>query len=83
MLVCGVILLAIQLVLFQNPYKLKITGRTKHFVNAFGEEVIMDNAQVALNHALEITGAQVREFTVAATFYPQDFTSEGAASMVV
>ncbi len=62
----------------KNPYKLKITGRTKHFVNAFGEEVIMDNAQVALNHACEITGAQVREFTVAATFYPQDFTSEGA-----
>ncbi|MCK9254168.1 MAG: GH3 auxin-responsive promoter family protein [Bacteroidales bacterium] len=62
----------------KNPYKIKITGRTKHFINAFGEEVIIDNAQVAIDYACKITNAQVREFTVATIFYPQNFSSEGA-----
>ena len=29
----------------KNPYKFVITGRTKHFINAFGEELIVDNAE--------------------------------------
>ncbi|HOZ29910.1 MAG TPA: GH3 auxin-responsive promoter family protein [Bacteroidales bacterium] len=53
----------------KNPYKIKITGRTKHYINAFGEEVIIDNVQNALLHVCELTGAQIREYTAAPVFY--------------
>lgn len=49
----------------KNPYKIKITGRTKHFINAFGEELIIDNAVNALKIACEKTGAQIADYTVA------------------
>ena len=45
------------------PFRIRITGRTKYFINAFGEEVIQDNAEKALAKACEKTGAQVREYT--------------------
>ncbi len=45
------------------PFRIRITGRTKYFINAFGEEVIQDNAEQALATACEKTGAQVREYT--------------------
>ena len=45
------------------PFRIRITGRTKYFINAFGEEVIQDNAERALAIACEKTGAQVREYT--------------------
>ena len=51
-----------------KPYKFKITGRTKLFINAFGEEVIIDNATEALNFACCETGADVYEFTAAPIF---------------
>jgi hypothetical protein len=47
------------------PHKIKITGRTKHFMNAFGEEVIIDNAEKALRIACEKTDAQILDFTAA------------------
>jgi hypothetical protein len=47
------------------PHKIKITGRTKHFINAFGEEVIIDNAEQALKIACEKTGASIRDYTAA------------------
>ncbi|HOY38407.1 MAG: GH3 auxin-responsive promoter family protein [Bacteroidales bacterium] len=56
----------------KNPYKIKITGRTKHFINAFGEELIVDNAQKALAVACMRTGAQVREFTAAPVYMGQN-----------
>ena len=40
-----------------NPYKLKIVGRTKHFINAFGEELVIENAEIALEKAAQATGA--------------------------
>lgn len=49
----------------KNPYKFVITGRTKHFINAFGEELIIDNAEKGLAYACTKTGAQVREYTAA------------------
>ncbi|SHF09394.1 GH3 auxin-responsive promoter [Mariniphaga anaerophila] len=52
----------------KNPYRLKITGRTKHFINAFGEEVIVDNAENALKTACEKTGAIVSEYTAGPIF---------------
>lgn len=45
------------------PFKLIISGRTKHFINAFGEEVIIDNASRALEVACSATGAVITEFT--------------------
>jgi hypothetical protein len=53
------------------PYKFKITGRTKHFINAFGEELIIENAQKALEKACSKTGAQIREYTAAPIFMDQ------------
>ena len=51
-----------------NPYKFVITGRTKYFINAFGEELIMDNAEKGLAYACEQTGAEILEYTVAPVF---------------
>ena len=51
-----------------NPYKFIITGRTKHFINAFGEELIVDNAEQGLAFACQKTGAQVSEYTAAPVF---------------
>ena len=50
------------------PFKFKITGRTKHFINAFGEEVIIDNAEKAIHTACEHTGAIVNEYTAGPVF---------------
>ena len=52
----------------KNPYKFIITGRTKSFINAFGEELIVDNAEKGLAKACAETGAQVQEYTAAPIF---------------
>lgn len=52
----------------RDPYKFIITGRTKYFINAFGEELIMDNAEKGLAYACEQTGAVVSEYTAAPVF---------------
>jgi hypothetical protein len=51
-----------------RPYKFIITGRTKHFINAFGEELMVDNAERGLAEACRQTGAQVAEYTAAPVF---------------
>jgi hypothetical protein len=48
-----------------NPFRIKVSGRTKHFINAFGEELIVENAEKAISLACEKTGALVKEFTAA------------------
>ena len=60
----------------RNPYKIRITGRTKHFINAFGEEVIIDNAEKALDYACNNTKANIREYTAAPIFLKEG--SQGA-----
>lgn len=50
------------------PHKFKISGRTKHFMNAFGEEVMIDNAEKALLIAGQKTGAVISEFTAAPVY---------------
>ena len=55
-----------------KPYKFIITGRTKSFINAFGEELIVDNAEKGLLYACQKTGAEVREYTAAPVFMDQD-----------
>jgi hypothetical protein len=52
----------------KKPYRFVITGRTKHFLNAFGEEVIIDNAEKALQAACNQTGAVINEYTVAPVY---------------
>ena len=56
----------------KNPYKFIITGRTKHFINAFGEELMVDNAEKGLECACKATGAQVAEYTAAPVFMGAD-----------
>ena len=51
-----------------DPYKFVITGRTKHFINAFGEELVVDNAEQGLAYACKTTGAEVSEYTAAPVF---------------
>jgi hypothetical protein len=51
-----------------EPFRFRITGRTKHFINAFGEELIVDNADKALAIACEKTGAQMTEYTAAPVY---------------
>jgi hypothetical protein len=48
----------------KDPYKFLITGRTKCFINAFGEELIMDNAENGLAYACKLTGSEVSEYTL-------------------
>jgi hypothetical protein len=45
------------------PYRIRITGRTKLYINVFGEEVIIDNAEQAIQAACRATGAQVQDYT--------------------
>jgi len=48
-----------------NPFRIKVTGRLKHFINAFGEEVIIDNTDQAIAKACAETGAVVNDYTAA------------------
>ncbi|MEA1784717.1 GH3 auxin-responsive promoter family protein [Arenibacter sp. GZD96] len=50
------------------PYRLKITGRTKHHINVFGEELIIENTDEALKSACLQTGAEIKDYTVAPIF---------------
>lgn len=56
----------------KNPYKFVITGRTKHFINAFGEELIIDNAEKGLQQACIATGALVKDYTAAPLFMDEN-----------
>lgn len=50
------------------PYKIKISGRTKHFINVFGEELMVSNTDKALAMACREFGAEVSDYTVAPIF---------------
>lgn len=64
-----------------NPYRFRITGRTKHFLNAFGEEVIIDNAEKALKIACEKCESLVKEYTVAPVY--MEGNSSGAHEWLI
>ena len=63
------------------PHRIKITGRTKHFVNAFGEEVMVENAENAIHAACQSTGADIFEFSVAPIY--MEGRSKGSHEWVV
>ncbi|MXV51077.1 hypothetical protein GS399_08855 [Pedobacter sp. HMF7647] len=52
-----------------SPFRIQVTGRTKHFINAFGEEVIIDNAEKALKEACMATGAIIRDYTACPIYF--------------
>lgn len=52
----------------KNPYRIKITGRTKHHINVFGEELIIENAEQALRQICEKTDAEIMDYTAAPVF---------------
>jgi hypothetical protein len=54
-----------------KPYRIKVSGRLKHFINAFGEEVIVDNTDKAIAIACEKTGAAVNDYTAAPVYFSQ------------
>lgn len=60
-----------------NPYRIRITGRTKHFINAFGEELIVDNADNALQVACQETRAQIEDYTAAPIYFSGDKSQGG------
>lgn len=64
-----------------NPYKFKISGRTKEFINAFGEEVISDNAEKALESACKATGALIAEYTAGPVFI--EAASKGSHEWII
>ena len=51
-----------------NPYRIKISGRTKHHINVFGEELIIENAEEALKKTIHITQSEIVDYTVAPIF---------------
>jgi hypothetical protein len=51
-----------------NPFRIKITGRTRNFINAFGEELIVDNAEKAMAIACERCHALITEYTAAPVY---------------
>src|SRR5690606_4166283 len=54
-----------------SPYRFQISGRTKHYINAFGEEVIVDNAEQALYTACKTTQAIVKDYTAGPVYFRQ------------
>ncbi|WP_343533678.1 GH3 auxin-responsive promoter family protein [Pedobacter sp.] len=54
------------------PFRIKISGRTKHFINAFGEEVIIDNAENALTKACAATNAKIKDYTACPIYFSGD-----------
>lgn len=64
-----------------SPYRIRITGRTRHYINAFGEEVVIDNAETAVREASDATGAEIAEYTVAPVYMEEG--SKGAHEWVV
>jgi len=51
-----------------DPYRIKVTGRTKHHINVFGEELIIENAEEALKSICKKTGAEIKDYTAGPIF---------------
>ncbi len=64
-----------------QPYRIKVSGRVKHYINAFGEEVIVDNSDKAVAIASEKTGAIVNDYTAAPLYFGEE--SNGAHEWLI
>lgn len=65
----------------KNPYRIKVSGRLKHYINAFGEEIIVDNTDKAIAIASERTGAIVNDYTAAPVYFSE--SSNGAHEWLI
>ena len=54
------------------PFRIKVSGRIRHYINAFGEELIVDNTDKAISMACEQTGAIVNDYTAAPVYFAND-----------
>jgi hypothetical protein len=54
------------------PFRIKVSGRLKHYINAFGEEVIIDNTDKAISVACKHTGAIVKDYTAAPVYFSNE-----------
>lgn len=64
-----------------QPFRIKVSGRLKHYINTFGEEVIVDNTDKAIAIASEKTGAIVNDYTAAPVYFSD--TSNGAHEWLI
>ena len=55
-----------------SPFRIKVSGRIKHFINAFGEEVIVDNTDKAISLACQKTGLAVTDYTAAPIYFSEE-----------
>jgi len=65
----------------RNPFRIKVSGRVRHFINAFGEEVIVENTDKAIAIASEKTGAVVNDYTAAPVYFSEQ--SNGAHEWLI
>lgn len=64
-----------------DPYRIRITGRTKHHINAFGEELIIENAEEALQQVCKKTGSEIKDYTAAPIF--MNGTEKGSHEWII
>lgn len=64
-----------------SPFRIRVSGRIKHFINAFGEEVIVDNTDKALSIACSATGAVANDYTAAPVYFSEN--GNGAHEWVI
>ncbi len=55
-----------------NPFRIKITGRTRLFINAFGEELMIENAEHAIKAACDASDCCVKEYTAAPKYFSEN-----------
>lgn len=65
----------------KQPFRFKLTGRTKSFINAFGEELVVENAEKAIAEACRKTNSEIREYTVAPIY--MDGSKKGAHQWLI
>jgi hypothetical protein len=65
----------------KQPFRFKLTGRTKSFINAFGEELVVENAERAIAETCKKTNAEIREYTVAPVY--MDAAKKGAHEWLI
>jgi hypothetical protein len=58
--------------LLPSPFRIKVSGRIRHYINAFGEELIAENTDRAISIACEQTGAVVNDYTAAPVYFDDD-----------
>lgn len=64
-----------------DPFRIRVTGRTKHFINAFGEELIIENADSAIKAASDATGARISDYTAGPVFMSEH--SQGGHEWII